>query len=397
MTMVAKSSLLLLGAALAFADQAPIGGSSECLRTGNPNECCLNGAPSDKVTIDDRTFLITCGSRYISLDSFGKPFTAKNALDCATHCAEDPSCEASSFNTRGNPNRGNCFFTLGDNMDHQDDGNWISFTEISTSSSCLESNDRNACCSDPTQQKGEVSIDNAKWKWTCGTMLRVNPTKIEAANAFECASRCASEGCEAVSFRILDENAKGNCFFVADNNNKDQRPVHKFMTLVKVEKDEDDDDITKPEPECEKCTKERDQCIDDNKICNDNLEQAQHDLDMCESNQADPEKLKQCELGRLESEKAAEECRLDSAKIEEKRKQCREDERACEKEKAELNNQKHQCENDRSRLNQDLKDKEDEITELKSQIKSLNEKINACNTSTPGGKCRTNLVEAGKR
>jgi hypothetical protein len=36
---------------------------------------------------------------------------------------------------------------------------------------------------------------------------------------------------------------------------------------------------------------------------------------MCESNQADPEKLKQCELGRLESEKAAEECRLDSAKI----------------------------------------------------------------------------------
>jgi hypothetical protein len=42
-----------------------------------------------------------------------------------------------------------------------------------------------------------------------------------------------------LALSIVDENAKGNCFFVADNNNKAQRPVRKFMSLVKVEKDED--------------------------------------------------------------------------------------------------------------------------------------------------------------
>ncbi|KAI2766221.1 hypothetical protein DTO012A8_8555 [Penicillium roqueforti] len=131
--MTAKSFLLLLGAASAFANQIPIGVGSVCLSSATPNDCCTSGAPTPtgEVTIDDRTFKFTCGSALGSLN----PKTAQkvsNAHECASLCADDLSCEASSFKAHGKPPRGNnCFFVLGDNLDQRSDEEWITFTETS--------------------------------------------------------------------------------------------------------------------------------------------------------------------------------------------------------------------------------------------------------------------------
>ncbi|CAG8891155.1 unnamed protein product [Penicillium egyptiacum] len=410
--MIVKSSLLLLSAALAFADQTPIGVSSVCLSSDTPNDCCTGGAPnpSGEVKIDDRTFKFTCGSTLLSLNS-RKAHTVSNAHECASLCANDLSCESSSFKAHGKTPRGNCFFVLGDNLDQKPDGDWITFTEVFPS--CLESDDRNACCSDPAKQEDEVLIDNARWKWTCKSILNtLNLKSRPAANALECASLCASEGCEAISFRTQGDNQRGNCFF-ALGSNKDQQPAPKFLSLVKVEKDPPIPPT--PEPECEECVKEKDECIQDKKECNDkmdtckdDLEQTEHKLEMCQNNQVDQGKLTQCEADKSVLQKAEEDCRRHSAEVEEKKKQCREEQHTCEIEKGNLNMQKQQCENDKNQLNMDLTHKDDEIAALNSQIVTLNGRIDAlqqsynslnvaCNGEGPDGKCRTNLFDAEPR
>jgi hypothetical protein len=415
--MIVKSSLLLLGAALAFANQTPLGDSSVCLSSATPNDCCTSGAPTGEVAIDGRTFKITCASALLSLNS-QKAQKVSNARECVSLCADDVSCEASSFKAHGKAPRGNnCFFVLGDNLDQKSDGEWITFTEIFPS--CLESDDRNACCSVPEKQEDEVLIDNARWKWTCKSILTsLNRNSRPAANALECASLCASEGCEAISFRTLGDHKSGNCFFVLGSN-KDKQQAPKFLTLVKVE--DDNIDPLDPEPDCgkcveekEQCVKDKDQCIQDNKECNntkdtckDDLQQAQNKLETCQKNQVDPAKLAQCEADNLTSQKAEEDCRRHSGEVEEKRKQCRAQQQKCEDDKGDLSIQKQQCENDKNKLNLALTKKDDEITALNSQITSLNGKLDAlqqsynalnvdCNGEGPDGKCRTNLFDAGQ-
>ncbi|OQE27918.1 hypothetical protein PENFLA_c005G03485 [Penicillium flavigenum] len=403
--MIVKSSLLLIGAALAFADQTPLA-SSVCLSSSTPNECCLNGAPSGEVKIDGSTFKFTCGSALQSLNPKVTP-KVNNAHECALRCAKDVACEASSFKAHGKTPRGNCFFSLGDNLDQKPDGDWITFTEIFPS--CLESDDRNACCSDPAKQEDEVTIDNAQWKWTCKSILSsLNPKSRPAANALECASLCASESCEAVSFRTQGDNKRGNCFFVMGSN-QDQELEPKFLTLVKVkENNVDPPSPPIPEEDCKECVKEKEQCIKDKNTCKEGLEQAEDNLQKCQNSQVDQGKLTQCEADKLALTKAEEDCRRHSAEVEEKKKQCREDQHACETEKGNLNMQKQQCENDKSQLNMDLTHKNDEIDALNSQITTLNGKLDAlqqsydaldvaCNGEGPNGKCRTNLFDAEPR
>jgi hypothetical protein len=401
--MIIKSSLLLLGAATAFANQTPIGDSSVCLSSATPNDCCANGAPTGEVAIDGRTFKITCGSALLALNS-KKAQKVSNAHECVSLCADDVSCEASSFKAHGKAPRGNnCFFVLGENLDQKSDGEWITFTEIFPS--CLESDDRNACCSVPEKQEDEVLIDNARWKWTCKSILSsLNRASRPAANALECASLCASEGCEAISFRTLGDHKSGNCFFVLGSN-KDQQPAPKFLSLVKVE----DDNIDTPilEPECEKCVEEKEQCVKEKDTCKDDLEQAENKLETCQKGQVDPAKLAQCEADNLASQKAEEDCRRHSGEVEKKKKQCRDEQQKCEEDKGDLSIQKQQCENDKNKLNLQLTKKDDEITSLNSQITSLNGKLDAlqqsynalnvdCNGEGPDGKCRTNLFDAGQ-
>lgn len=414
--MIVKSSLLLLGAASAFAaDQIPIGSSSVCLSSATPNDCCTSGAKSGEVSIKDRTFKFTCRSNLMSLN----PRNAQkvdNAHDCASLCAGDISCEASSFKAHGKAARGgnNCFFVMGDNMDQKPDEEWITFTEVFPS--CLESDDRNACCSDPAKQEDEVLIDNVRWKWTCTSILSsLNPKGKPVATAHECASLCASEGCEAISFRTQG-NRKDTCFFVLGSN-KDQKHSPTFLSLAKVV----DDIVQPPIPEPGKCVeekaqciKDKDQCIKDKEdcvkekdTCKEDLEQAEHSLQICQNNKVDPSKLAQCEADKLALESAEEDCRRHSAEVEEKKKQCRTDQQKCEKEKGDLNIQKQQCENDKNSLNMELTQQDDEIEALNSQITSLNSKLDAlqqsydalnvdCNGEGANGKCRTNLYDAGK-
>ncbi|CDM27964.1 hypothetical protein CBS147339_2699 [Penicillium roqueforti] len=416
--MTAKSFLLLLGAASAFANQIPIGVGSVCLSSATPNDCCTSGAPTPtgEVTIDDRTFKFTCGSALGSLN----PKTAQkvsNAHECASLCADDLSCEASSFKAHGKPPRGNnCFFVLGDNLDQRSDEEWITFTEVFPS--CLESDDRNACCSNPDKQEDEVVIGNGRWKWTCKTILSsLNKISRPAANALECASLCASEDCEAISFRTLGDHKAGNCFFVLSSN-KDQQQATKFMSIVKIE----NIGPPTPEPQCEKyveekeqCAKEKEQCLQDKKecdnskdTCQNDLEQAKHNLEICQTNQVDPAKLAQCEADKLTAQSAEEDCRRHSGEIEEKKKECRAEQHKCESEKGDLSIQKQQCENDKNKLALDLTNKNDEITALNSQITSLKGKLDTlqqsydalnvnCNGEGADGKCRTNLFDAELR
>ncbi|CAI7625685.1 unnamed protein product [Penicillium glandicola] len=408
--MIVKSALLLLGAASAFAQsQIPIGSSSVCLSSATPNDCCNSGAPTGKVTIDDRIFEFTCGSALQSLNP-KKAQKVNNAHECAKLCADDVSCESSSFKAYGKAPRGsNCFFVLGDNLDQKSDSEWITFSEVFPS--CLASDDRNACCSDQTKQEGEIVIENARWKWTCKSILNSPNTKksIPAANALDCATLCALDNCEAISFRTLGEHKAGNCFFVLGTN-KDQGPAPKFLTIVKVE----DEIVEPPKPEPD-CAEEKEQCIQDKKECNDkkescknDLEQAEHKLEICQQNQVDPAKLAQCEADKLASQNAEEDCRRHSGEIEEKKKECRAEQQKCELEKGDLNIQKQQCENDKNKLNLDLTNKDDEIAALNSQITSLNSKFDAlqqsynalnvdCNGEGPDGKCRTNLYDAEPR
>ena len=415
--MIGKSFLLLLGATSAFANQIPIGANSVCLSSATPNDCCTSGSPTPtgEVRIDERIFKVTCGSALQSLN----PKTAQkvnNAHECASLCADDVSCEASSFKANGKAPRGNnCFFVLGDNLDQRSDEEWITFTEIFPS--CLESDDRNACCSDPDKQEGEFVIDDTRWKWTCKSILvPLNNKGRPAANALECASLCASEGCEGISFRTLGDNNRGNCFFTLGSN-KNQEQAPKFLSIVKIE----DIDPPNPEPQCEQCieekeqcTNEKEQCLQDKKecdnrkkTCNDDLEQAKHKLEMCQTNQVDPAKLAQCEADKSTAQSAEEDCRRHAGEIEEKKKECRAEQHKCESEKGDLSIQKQQCENEKNKLALALTNKDDEITALNSQITSLNGKLDAlqqaydalnvnCNGEGPDGKCRTNLFDAGK-
>jgi hypothetical protein len=410
MTMIVKSSLLLLGAASAVANQIPLGDSSVCLSSATPNDCCTSGAPTSEVAIDNRTFKVTCGSALVSLNP-KKAQKVSNAHECVSLCADDVSCEASSFKAHGKAPRGNnCFFVLGDNLDQKSDGEWITFTEVFPS--CLESDDRNACCSVPEKQEDEVLIDNTRWKWTCKSILSsLNRQSRPAANALQCASLCASEGCEAISFRTLGDHKSGNCFF-ALGSNKDRQQAPKFLSLVKIE--DDNIDPPSPEPECGTCVEEKEQCIQDKKECNnkndtckDDLQQAEHKLEMCQKSQVDPAKLAQCEADNLTSQKAEEDCRRHSGEVEEKKRQCRVEQQKCEEEKGDLSIQKQQCENDKNKLKMELTKKDDEITALNSEITSLNGKLDSlqqsynalnidCNGEGPNGKCRTNLFDAGK-
>ncbi|KAJ5827577.1 hypothetical protein N7447_004340 [Penicillium robsamsonii] len=412
--MIIKPSLLLLGAASVFAaDQIPISASSVCLLSANPNDCCAGGAKSGEVSINDRTFKFTCSSNLMALNP-RNPQKADNAHACASLCADDVSCEGSSFKAHGKAARGgnNCFFNIGNNMDQKPDGEWITFTEVLPS--CLESDDRNACCSDPTKQESEILIDNVRWKWTCQSIfVSLKPKGKPVATAHDCASLCASEGCEGVSFRTQGPR-KDTCFFIIGSN-KDQKPSDTFLSLVKVV-----DDIVEPpipEPDDKKCVeenaqciKEKDQCIKDEDACvkekdtcKEDLEQAEHTLQICKNNQVDPAKLAQCEIDKLALESAEVDCRRRFAEVEEKRKQCRSDQQKCEKEKGDLNIQKQQCENDKTGLDMEITQQDDEIAELNSQIISLNSKLAALQQSYDAltvdckganGNCRTNLYDA---
>lgn len=436
--MIIKSSLLLLGAASAFAaDQIPIGASSACLASATPNDCCTGGAKTGEVSINSRTFKFTCGSNLISLN----PRNAQKVDDahaCASLCANERSCEASSFKGYGKAARGgnNCFFVIGDNMDQKSDEEWITFTEVPPS--CLESDNPNACCSDPAKQEDEVQIDNFRWKWTCKSMLSsLNPNDKPAANAHECAKLCASEGCDAISFRTKGTR-KDTCFFVRGTN-KDQRSSENFLTLVKVddvkpppelnleckecveEKDQcikDKDQCIKDKDQCfkdkEECVSEKDQCFKDEEECviekdtiKEMFDEAVSSLQTCQSNQVDPGKLTQCENDKLALQSAGEDCRRNSAEVEQKRKQCRLEQTKCEKEKGDLRIEKQKCENEKNDLNMELTHRDDEIEGLISQITSLKSKMDTlqqsydaldvdCNGEGADGKCRTNLFDAGK-
>ncbi|KAJ5294317.1 hypothetical protein N7508_009138 [Penicillium antarcticum] len=405
--MIVKSSLLLLGAAFAFAaDQIPIGESSACLASATPNNCCTGGAKTGQVSINSRTFKFTCGSNLISLN----PRNAQKVDDahaCASLCANDVSCEASSFKGYGKAARGgsNCFFVIGDNMDQKSDEEWITFTEVLPS--CLESDNPNACCSDPSKQEDEVLIDNVRWKWTCTSILSsLNPNNKPAANAHECAKLCASEGCDAISFRTKGTR-KDTCFF-ARGSNKDQKPSAAFLTLVKVVDDIAEDPIPEPNLDCKECVEEKNQCINDkdqcfkDKVecvrekdtCKEELEEADHSLQTCQNNQVDPAKLTQCENDKLALQSAEEDCRRNAAE--------------CEKEKGDLSIEKQKCENEKNDLNMELTHQDDEIAGLISQITSLKSKMDAlqqsydtlnvdCNGEGADGKCRTNLFDAEPR
>ncbi|CRL28503.1 Apple-like [Penicillium camemberti] len=383
--MIVKCSLLLLSAAFAFAtDQIPIGESSICLASSDPNACCTGGATTGKVVIADRTFEFTCGSKLISLDS-NKAQTFNNAHECASECAADPSCEASAFKAKGPPARGgkNCFFVMGDNMRQKSDEAWIGFTEVIPT--CLGSDDPNSCCSDLRIKEGEVFIDDVRWKWTCDSILAsANTTPRQALNVQDCASQCAAEGCDAISYR-KDGKRADKCYFVRGDN-KDQKQANAFITVAKVV----DDVVEPPAPE---------------PGCAEDLAATEQKLQTCLSNQQDPAKLNQCEADKLALENAGKDCRREAEQFEQKKEEWRFKHQQCETEKGNISLDKQKLENDKSALKLQLDHKDDEIAALNSQIATLKGKLSGlrqayealdieCNGEGPDGKCRTNIYDA---
>ncbi|KUL81852.1 hypothetical protein ZTR_09743 [Talaromyces verruculosus] len=393
--MIVKSSLLLLSAVSAFAaDQIPIGASSTaCLASTSPNDCCAGGAKTGQVVIGDRTFEFTCGSKLASLNP-RNPLTVENAHACASECASDVSCETSAYKAHGRLRDGkNCYFLMGDNMDQKPDEDWIVFTEVFPS--CLESDDPNACCSDPTTQEGEVLIDGVPWKWTCKSMLKTLSREMkEPLTVHKCASLCASEGCHGISFRQDNKRAQ-KCYFL-QGDNTDQKESEFFITVTKVVDDVPNPPI--PEPGCE-----------------EKLQQTEQKLQDCQNNQADPAKLAKCEADKLTLENAEKDCSKRVEEAEKKMEQWRSDHQKCETEKGLVTLDKQKCELEKDSLDSELDRKDEKIQSLEEKIKSLENQVgdlkerlqglidsysalNAeCTGDGPDGNCRTNLVDAEPR
>ncbi|KAJ5948646.1 hypothetical protein N7454_001953 [Penicillium verhagenii] len=390
--MIVKSSLLLLSAASAFAvDQIPIGGASTaCLASSSPNDCCAGGTKTGQVVIEDRTFEFTCGSKLAVLNP-RNPSAVDNAHDCALECASDPSCETSAFKAQGKLRNGkNCYFVMGENTDQKSDDDWITFTEVFPS--CLESDDPNACCSDPSKQEGEVSINDVAWKWTCKSMLKtISQQKKSPSNVHECASLCASEGCEAISFR-QDNKRPQKCYFV-QGTNLDQKESAFFITVAKVQNEIPDPPI--PEPDCE-----------------EKLQQSERKLQDCQNNQADSGKS---EADKLALENAENDCTKRVEAVEKEKEEWRSDHQKCENDKRLLDLDKQKCDLETEFMEAELGIKDEKIEELEEKIETLDEQvaklkerlqglIDSCNALTakcigegPDGKCRTDLVDAEAR
>ncbi|CAI7635709.1 unnamed protein product [Penicillium bialowiezense] len=366
----------------------------------DPNDVCAGGAKSGEVSFGDRTFEFTCGSKLQSLDAKSAQ-KLDNAHACATSCSNDPLCEGSSFKVSGKTLRGgnNCFFRMGDNQDQTVDGDWITYQELPPS--CLENDDPNPCCSDPATTEGVATIDGISWKWTCGSILStVNTVAKVATSPNACAKLCESENCGAISFRTQGGRpGKGKCYFV-QGNNKDQRGSDTFISLVKVVDDEEPP-APDPNPSCA-------DCIDEKKQCDKDLKETGDKLRDCQNNQLDPAKLAVCEKEKTDLQSEKEECERNAAEAEKKRQDCRKDQATCEAEKGTLTEEKTKCEKEKTGLNAELEDQDHEITKLGSQITKLENKLSSlqllydslhteCKGEGPGGKCRTNLVDAEPR
>ncbi|CAI7616235.1 unnamed protein product [Penicillium glandicola] len=391
--MVLKSTLILLTAASALAQQTPLGTS--CLSSSDPAGCCANGAIQGEETVGDIVFQYTCG--FAPTPSKFTGHTVANAYECADLCAKDDTCFGASWRTSGSTARGNCFFAMGEDFEHQESKAFMLLArapEPVPDPPCLNSPEANACCTGG-RTGGEELVGDVLFKYTCASVP--TPSKFKGhivATAFECAELCAKdETCFAASWRTTGSSARGNCFF-AMTQNFEAMSNNDNMLLAKVV-----DPIPEPTPECEA---EKTECL--------------NDKNHCEAEKAASEAAnQQCEADKNRAENAERECNRNSSEINEKKRQCREEQQQCHEEKAQqaiqchedkaeqaLQNQHLQNQNDQLELelikqNDEISELESTITTLESTLKSLNSTYLALQKECKGDSCRSGIVNPEKR
>ncbi|KAJ5970522.1 uncharacterized protein N7479_000440 [Penicillium vulpinum] len=390
--MVLKSTLLLLSAASALAQQTPLGAS--CLSSPDPAGCCTQGEVQGEETVGGVNFQYTCG--FAPSPSKLTGHTVATAHECAELCAQDDNCFGASWRTSGSSARGNCFFAIGEDFESKETSAFMLLArapEPVPDPPCLASPEANACCTDG-RTGGEELVGDVLFKYTCGSVP--TPSKFKGhnvASAFECAELCAKdETCFATSWRTTGSNARGNCFF-AMSQNFDPKSNNDHMLIARVIE-------TTPDPT--ECEAENKQCMDDKNRCEGEkqVHEAAHN---------------QCETDKKRAENAERECLRNTNEITEKKRQCREEQQQCHEEKAQqaiqcqedkaeqaLINQ--HCQNQNNQLALDIIKQRDEISDLQSTITTLQSTLDnlnstylALNKECKGESCRAGVVNAEQR
>ncbi|CAG8898773.1 unnamed protein product [Penicillium egyptiacum] len=395
--MVLKSTLFLLSAGSALAQQTPLGAS--CLSSPDPAGCCANGEIQGEETVGNVVFQYTCG--FAPTPSKFTGHTVANAYECADLCAKDDSCFAASWRSSGSSARGNCFFAMGEDFESKEDKSFMLLArapEPVPDPPCLTSTEANACCTGG-RTEGEELVGDVLFKYTCGFVP--TPSKFKGhnvASAFECAELCANdESCFATSWRTTGSNARGNCFF-AMGETFESKSDNKHMLLARVI----DEPTPDPNLDPTECEAEKTQCIDDK--------------NRCEEEKAASEAVNhQCETDKNRAENAERECLRNTNEITEKKRQCREEQRQCHEEKAQQALQCHEdkaeqalenqhCQNQNNQLTLDLIKQQDEISDLQSTITTLQSTLDNLNSTylalykeTKGVSCRSGVVNAEQR
>ncbi|KAK1849207.1 pan domain-containing protein [Colletotrichum chrysophilum] len=97
--------LLALSAGVVWAQQAPLRSKGSCLSSSNPNTaaalslCCPTQDTEGKGTVDGTVFTYACGKWAKSSENVAQ--NSGSPRDCAQLCAQDPTCVAASWNSRG--------------------------------------------------------------------------------------------------------------------------------------------------------------------------------------------------------------------------------------------------------------------------------------------------------
>ncbi|KAF4835676.1 hypothetical protein CGCTS75_v002487 [Colletotrichum tropicale] len=97
--------LLALSAGVVWAQQAPLRSKGGCLSSSNPNTaaalslCCPTQDTEGKGTVDGTVFTYACGKWAKSSENVAQ--NSGSPRDCAQLCAQDPTCVAASWNSRG--------------------------------------------------------------------------------------------------------------------------------------------------------------------------------------------------------------------------------------------------------------------------------------------------------
>lgn len=419
--MVLKSTVLLLSAASALAQQTPLGQS--CLSSSDPAACCSSGEVQGEETVGDTLFQYICGS--IPSPPRFKGHNAANAYECAELCSLDDTCFATSWRMSGSNPRGNCFFAIGEDFESKENKAFLLLAkapEPAPNPPCLASPDANACCTGG-RTEGEETVGDVVFRYTCGSAP--TPSKFKGhsvASAHECAELCAQdENCFATSWRISGSSPRGNCFFALSDTfdsqaNKDQMLIYKVVVSTTDPKcDEAKKECLEQNKQCnaekdqcikdqDQCNADKDQCTQDEGQCKAEKDKCLEDKGLCEDERDVYEAVNlQCEADKSRAENAERECLRETQELTEKKRQCREEQQQCHEEKADQALQYQHCQNQNNQLSLDIIKQKDEISDLQSNIKTLQSTLDDLKTThaalqaqCKGPSCRSGIVNAGK-